>query len=97
MLSVTHRLYAMKYWVTVVNTSHRKYCLSCMLCVHTDIYIYMYIYTHAKTHNAHAKTDRKMSHAIVTTRRQTETYHMHNMAGQQAKAQEKHFSSAARM
>ena len=38
MLPVTHQLYAIKDWVTVVNTSHGKYCLPCMLCVHTDRY-----------------------------------------------------------
>jgi len=86
MLSVTHRLYAMKYWVIVVNTSHGKYCLQCMLRVDTDIYIYIYIYM--------------PKHTMPMQRQKDIPCHcgnMHNMAGQQAKAQEKHFSRATGM
>jgi len=70
-------------------------CHACCVCI--QIYIYIYIYIHAQTHNAHAKADRKMSHAIVATCRETETCHMHNMAGQQAKTQERCFTSATGM
>ena len=72
MLSVTHQLYAMKFWVTWKILS-AMYAVCAYRC------------TYMPKHKMPLQRQKDV-HAIVATCRETETRHMHNMAGQQAKA-----------